>query len=230
LSARRARWTLSEIESEEGKQLLMDISELLAFTDEQWAGMSEEEKLKAVRDGRINASIIRDIQKNGSPELKEACEAMLAEAEKERSKLFEMISGKSIMAFMPETSLPPVDYEAMTNLGAQHTFDFTSSSALIEALSIQVEQWKKKLPEDTQLVLTAFLNSGTAVVVENIFAAGHNGIAIEGWINNQRCMLMVHQNSFQVIWSAEKVGDGSKRRTIGFYLGAPKRTDSEDAE
>ena len=201
---------------------MLDISEHV-ITNEQWASLSEEEKLKAVRAGNVSSEQVQDIEENGSPELKAACIDLLAEVGKVRLKLFDSIKGKTKFPFMPEISLPPVDYEAMTNLGAQHTFDFSSSSALIQALSIQVEQWKKKLPEDTQPVLTAFLSNGTAVVVENIFRAGHNGIAIEGWINNQRCMLMVHQTSLQIICSAEKVKDGSQRRAIGFYPGASER-------
>jgi hypothetical protein len=207
----------------------MDISDLI-LTDEQWAAMSEEEKLKAVRDGLATSSHLEDIQKNGSPELQEACKPFLTEAKTDIAKIFDAVRGKINKGIMPEFSLPKINHEAMRNHRSKQTFDFTSSAALINELSALVELWKKNLDQDVQPVIVAIFSDGTSAIVETISGAGQNGIAIEGLVGGQRCMLITHQASLQIFCYAEKIKDGSQPRIIGFYPNAPERTTSEDVD
>ncbi len=95
---------------------------------------------------------------------------------------------------------------------------YESSGALIKHLAERIEFWKKSIQENSQPVILVILSNGVKIRAENLTQQGHNGIIIEGTIEEHHCMILAHQATLQILCYIEKIKDKKQRKNpIGFH-------------
>ena len=99
---------------------------------------------------------------------------------------------------------------------AQHRFE--SAGEFVKRLAHRVQKWRERLPEDEQPVILAMLPNGNAVEVWSVGEDGHSSVVVEGLLNDNPCMFISHQASFQILCYTQKV-EPEKKRKIGFHVG-----------
>ncbi len=93
-----------------------------------------------------------------------------------------------------------------------------SAGNMLRRLAQTIIEWREALPEDAQPVVTAIASGGVSVIVERMTQESHHGIRIEGNINGNPCMLLVHQANLELLCYIEKVQEVEFRRKIGFII------------
>lgn len=116
-------------------------------------------------------------------------------------------------------SLPPVDLSRLPTIQERHAYE--SAQDLIDRLAARYAQWVKELAENVQPVMYAILANGAVIRVVSLSREGHNGVAIEGLLEdaNVSCLIITHQASLQIFCAAEVIANQSERRTIWFHSG-----------
>ncbi len=102
----------------------------------------------------------------------------------------------------------------------QHRFE--SAGEFIRRLADRIQKWRETLPDDMQPVILALLPSGGAIEVHTIGEDGHSSVVVEGTLDDQTCMFVSHQASFQILCYTQKVEEPAQRRFIGFHVGGEK--------
>ena len=93
-----------------------------------------------------------------------------------------------------------------------------SAGGMLRRLAQTIIEWREELPEDAQPVITAIASGGVSIMVERMTQESHHGIRIEGKINDNPCMLLVHQANLELLCYIEKVKEVKFRRKIGFII------------
>ena len=93
-----------------------------------------------------------------------------------------------------------------------------SAGSMLRRLAKTIIEWREELPEDAQPVITAIASGGVSILVERMTQESHHGIRIEGKINDNPCMLLVHQANLELLCYIEKVKEVKFRRKIGFII------------
>lgn len=93
-----------------------------------------------------------------------------------------------------------------------------SAGSMLRRLAQTIVEWREQLPEDAQPVITAIASGGVSVMVERMTQESHHGIRIEGNMNGNPCMLLVHQANLELLCYIEKVQEVEFRRKIGFII------------
>ena len=99
-----------------------------------------------------------------------------------------------------------------------------SAGGMLRRLAQSITEWREALPEDAQPVITAIASGGVSILVERMTQESHHGIRIEGKLNNNSCMLLVHQANLELLCYIEQVKEVKFRRKIGFII------DGEESE
>ena len=94
---------------------------------------------------------------------------------------------------------------------------YASAAVLVNRLAARIRGWKTKLPPDAQPVVIALVE-GMEINVKSIGAEGHHGLVIQGMMNENECMLLLHQSSVKLLCYIEKVESGKKVEKIGFTI------------
>ena len=101
----------------------------------------------------------------------------------------------------------------------EETNHFQSAGVLLRRLADSVRQWRATLPEDLQPGVLALLNGGVQIEVETLAQESFHGIRIEGRIQGQRCVVLAHQATIQLLCIAQPVQPPEQpRRSIGFII------------
>jgi hypothetical protein len=197
----------------------------LMISDEKWNSMTEEERLRAIREGRINSKRIKQIQESGT-EAEKAVVQKFRVGEStglrnafEANDVYQPELFRPVRVELPRLRIPP--------LTASEIHSYESAGVLIKRLNQRYKLWVEQLPADVQPVIYVVLANGAVIKVLDFEEEGHNGIAVYGEIEGGPCWVMTHQASLQLIWVGEKVEEASPRRTIGFRTtedsgGSPK--------
>lgn len=93
-----------------------------------------------------------------------------------------------------------------------------SAGGMLRRLAQTILEWREELPEDAQPVITAIASGGVQIMVERMSQESHHGIRIEGAMNGNPCMLLVHQANLELLCYIEKVQEVEFRRKIGFII------------
>lgn len=99
-----------------------------------------------------------------------------------------------------------------------------SAGGMLRRLAQTILEWRDELPEDAQPVITAIASGGVQIMVERMSQESHHGVRIEGVMNGNPCMLLVHQANLELLCYIEKVHEVEFRRKIGFII------DGEESE
>lgn len=202
----------------------MDISKLMAPTDEQWAEMSDDERVKVIREGRYSLKQLKDGLEHGSDELRETCQKAKDEADSSRKELYELI-GLTGSVKLPDLSriykdrtTPLSLIEGMNVPSPDTDLTYAASTELVKRLRARYEQWEKELPENFQPAIFVVLANGITLRVEKLASEGFNGVAITGDINGNPCLIIAHQAALQLFCIAEPVTQEEQRKPIGFII------------
>lgn len=195
-------------------------------TPEQWDAFTEEERIERVKRGRGSPNNIRRSLKNpeSSDALKEACTAALEEMNKSAKDFMKSLTELPGLGFgktsaeslfsRPTMTLPEAKPMPIFNL--QETHRDGSSEMLIRRLNERYEVWKNELPQNVQPVVYAVLANGMTMRVHSFAPESYHGIAIEGEIEGNVCLIITHQSALQLLCLAAPVEDAQERRPIGF--------------
>lgn len=93
-----------------------------------------------------------------------------------------------------------------------------SAGGMLRRLAHTILKWREELPEDAQPVITAIASGGVQIMVERMSQESHHGIRIEGEMNGNPCMLLVHQANLELLCYIKKVQEVEFRRKIGFII------------
>ena len=123
----------------------------------------------------------------------------------------------------PYLSLPgvtgmPEFGEILAHMPAETQHRFESAGEFVKRLAHRVGKWRERLQEDEQPIILAMLPNGNAVEVWSLGEDGHSSVVVEGLLNNEPCMFITHQASFQILCYTQKV-EPEKKRKIGFHVG-----------
>ena len=116
---------------------------------------------------------------------------------------------------MPRIQIPPMPTEE-----EKHAYE--SSGALIKRLAITIRAWRQQIPQDAQPAILAILANGTAVRVSRLIQEGHNGVIVDGKVDDSPCLVLAHQSTLQLLCYIEHMEKPDRERLpIGFhYTGA----------
>lgn len=210
-----------------GERAALDISKFI-ITDEQWATMSEEEKLRAVREGRFSPKLERWILSEGSEALREALSAYNEEHPPAYKALLggvvnaeefiKKLRGIEPVKIKDLRPLPEVRMSFPKIVTQEEIHEYESAQALISRLHRRYEAWMNQLPEDVQPAIYAVLSNGLMVRVLSLSPEGHSGVAISGEIEGTQCLIITHHAGVQLMCVAEAVAKGEERKPIGFIV------------
>ncbi len=128
-------------------------------------------------------------------------------------KTYGLTSGGVIVPVPPGYKIPkghvPTAEQAHSN---------DSAGGMLRRLAQTIIEWREALPEDAQPVITAIASGGVSVLVERMTQESHHGIRIEGNMNGNPCMLLVHQANLELLCYIEKIKEVEFRRKIGFII------------
>lgn len=112
---------------------------------------------------------------------------------------------------LPSLQLPPIPTVEEQN-------DYQSSGALIRRLAMTVKCWRVSIPAESQPVIIAVMANGAAIRVQKLIQEGHNGIIVEGQLDESPCMMLAHQATVQLLCYVERVEIPEQiREPIGFH-------------
>jgi len=105
---------------------------------------------------------------------------------------------------------------------------FESAGELLRRLALRIKLWQRVMPKDSQPVILAIMANGTPIRVTKLIEEGHNGIIVEGKIDNSPCMMLAHQNTLQLLCYVEQMSEPEKEKApIGFqYQGQQEGEES----
>ena len=97
---------------------------------------------------------------------------------------------------------------------------FSSAQVLVERMSRRYDGWTKEFPDGQPVILA--MVPGALIQVSDMRAESHNAVALTGNVlmgegDPKPCMLMVHQNSLQLLCYIEKLVEPETRKLIGFH-------------
>lgn len=123
---------------------------------------------------------------------------------------------------MPEIHIP-----RMPTPEEQHAYE--SAGALIRRLAVRIRLWQTQIPKDAQPVILAILANGASIRVSRLIQDGHNGIIVEGTLNDSPCMVLAHQGTLQLLCYVEQMQKPEKEKIpIGFqYQGKEQDDESQ---
>ncbi len=116
----------------------------------------------------------------------------------------------SLISLLPQISIPPMD--------AKGHDDATVARRFADRLKSRLADLQKELEDDEQLEVTAFLPSGTAVLVDQVGYENPALLTLKGHeqATGKPCTILAHQASLQILVSVEKIPAGQTRKVIVF--------------
>jgi hypothetical protein len=112
---------------------------------------------------------------------------------------------------VPEFHVPDVPAQEEVN-------EYQSAGTLMRRLVDSITQWRRQLPPEQQPAILAILNGGIQIRVELLAEESFHGIRIEGTLGGNRCMVLAHQSTVQLLCYIEEIEQEENRRTIGFII------------
>lgn len=135
-------------------------------------------------------------------------------------KAFEDINRS--MAKVPKFDIPSITSPAfripeISRMPTQEEVnEYQSSSILMQTLSEEALDWKRRLPKNFKPAILAVLYGGIQIHVQTLAKVSFHGIQIAGTMNGAPCSLLAHQSTVQLLCYAEEVKPDTVRNPIGF--------------
>lgn len=116
----------------------------------------------------------------------------------------------SLMSLLSPIAIPPLEAKGID--------DTTVARRFADRLQHRLAEMQKGLEDDEQLEITAFLPSGTAVLVDQVGYENPALLTLKGYeqTTGKACTILVHQAALQILVSVEKIPAGRTRTPIVF--------------
>jgi hypothetical protein len=129
---------------------------------------------------------------------------------------------------IPRIEVPRFEIPRLPTEEEKHAYE--SSGDIIRRTEIKIKAWQRKIPKDSQPVILAILANGVTVRVSRLSQEGHNGVTIEGRVDDAPCFVFSHQNTLQLLCYVEHMDKPeSEKCPIGFHYQRQEPVNSNPA-
>ena len=118
---------------------------------------------------------------------------------------------------IPKVQMPEFQMQNIKVPTVEERHEYESAGELIKRLAARIRLWQEQLEGNIQPVILAILTNGASIRVRRLEQDGHNGIIIEGTVDDKPCMILAHQQNLQLLCFVEEIKEPEqKKEPIGF--------------